>query len=56
MNTRLAATVTAVVFLAGCQSEAIREIGRAPAMSPIGSGLQYAQTPEMSLYPKQQPS
>jgi len=52
MNMRLPATVAAVVFLAGCQSQAIKEIGRAPAMSPIGSGLQYAQTPEMSLYPK----
>jgi flagellar L-ring protein precursor FlgH len=52
MNKRLSATVAAVVFLAGCQSQALREIGRAPAMSPIGSGLQYAQTPQMSLYPK----
>jgi flagellar L-ring protein precursor FlgH len=52
MNMRLTATMAAVVLLAGCQSQAIREIGRAPAMSPIGSGLQYAQTQEMSLYPK----
>jgi flagellar L-ring protein precursor FlgH len=40
-------------FLAGCQSQAVKEIGRAPAMSPIGSGLQYAQTPQMAQYPKQ---
>jgi flagellar L-ring protein precursor FlgH len=52
MNKRISATVAAVVFLAGCQSQALKEIGRAPAMSPIGSGLQYAQTPQMSLYPK----
>jgi flagellar L-ring protein precursor FlgH len=52
MNMRLSATITAVIFLAGCQSQALKEIGRAPAMSPIGSGLQYAQTPQMSLYPK----
>ncbi|PZM12003.1 flagellar basal body L-ring protein FlgH [Rhizobium tubonense] len=52
MNKRLSATVAAVVFLASCQSQALKEIGRAPAMSPIGSGLQYAQTPQMSLYPK----
>ena len=52
MNMRLSATIAAVVFLAGCQSQALREIGRAPAMSPIGSGLQYAQTPQMSQYPK----
>jgi flagellar L-ring protein precursor FlgH len=52
MNMRLSATIAAVVFLAGCQTQAMKEIGRAPAMSPIGSGLQYAQTPQMSLYPK----
>jgi flagellar L-ring protein precursor FlgH len=43
----------AVLFLAGCQSQAIKEVGRAPAMSPIGSGLAYGQTNEMGLYPKQ---
>ncbi|MDL2401444.1 flagellar basal body L-ring protein FlgH [Rhizobium mayense] len=52
MNMRLTATCAVVVFLAGCQSQALREIGRAPAMSPIGSGLQYAQTPQMLQYPK----
>ena len=52
MNMRLTAACTIVVFLAGCQSQALREIGRAPAMSPIGSGLQYAQTPQMLQYPK----
>ncbi len=45
--------IMAVLFLAGCQSQTIREIGNAPSMSPIGSGLQYAQTPQMSSYPKQ---
>lgn len=38
--------------LAGCGSQAVNEIGRAPAMSPIGSGLRYGQTQEMALYPK----
>ncbi|MGV1759407.1 flagellar basal body L-ring protein FlgH [Rhizobium sp. P44RR-XXIV] len=52
MNMRLTATCAIVVLLAGCQSQALKEIGRAPAMSPIGSGLQYAQTPQMSQYPK----
>ena len=52
MNMRFPAAVAAVALLAGCQSQGLKEIGRAPAMSPIGSGLQYAQTPEMSLYPK----
>jgi flagellar L-ring protein precursor FlgH len=52
MNKHFPAAIAAVVLLSGCQSQALKEIGRAPAMSPIGSGLQYAQTPQMSLYPK----
>jgi flagellar L-ring protein FlgH len=51
--TKRAPAIVAVLFLAGCQSQTIKEIGNAPAMSPIGSGLQYAQTPQMSSYPKQ---
>ncbi|MBW8301048.1 MAG: flagellar basal body L-ring protein FlgH [Hydrogenophaga sp.] len=45
--------VLAVLFLAGCQSQTLKEIGNAPSMSPIGSGLRYSQTPQMALYPKQ---
>lgn len=45
--------VLAVLFLAGCQSQTLKEIGNAPAMSQIGSGLRYSQTPQMALYPKQ---
>jgi flagellar L-ring protein FlgH len=41
-----------VLSLASCQNQAMKEIGRAPAMSPIGSGLRYGQTQEMALYPK----
>lgn len=52
MKKRFPAAIMAVVLLSGCQSAAIKEIGRAPAMSPIGSGLAYGQTPQMSLYPK----
>lgn len=52
MTKRLTA-ILAVAFLAGCQSQAVQELGKAPAMSPIGSGLQYAQTPQMGHYPKQ---
>ncbi len=44
----------AVLLLAGCQSQTIKEIGNAPSMSPIGSGLRYSQTPQMAMYPKQQ--
>ncbi len=36
-----------------CQNQTFNEIGRAPSMSPIGSGLQYAQTPQMAMYPKE---
>lgn len=46
-------TLLAVAVLAGCQSQTLKEIGNAPAMSPIGSGLRYSQTPQMALYPKQ---
>ena len=48
-----ASALVAVMFLAGCQNQTLKEIGNAPAMSPIGSGLQYAQAPQMSSYPKQ---
>jgi flagellar L-ring protein precursor FlgH len=44
----------AILLLAGCQSQTIKEIGNAPSMSPIGSGLRYSQTPQMAMYPKQQ--
>lgn len=43
----------AASLLSGCQNQTFNEIGRAPAMSPIGSGLQYAQTPQMAMYPKE---
>ncbi|GEO83439.1 MULTISPECIES: flagellar basal body L-ring protein FlgH [Alphaproteobacteria] len=43
----------AVLLLAGCESQTLKEIGNAPSMSPIGSGLRYSQTPQMALYPKQ---
>ena len=52
MNKRFPALLAAL-FLAGCQSQTIKEIGNAPSMSPIGSGLRYSQTPQMALYPKQ---
>lgn len=45
--------ILAALFLAGCQSQTLKEIGNAPSMSPIGSGLRYSQTPQMALYPKQ---
>lgn len=52
MKMRLTA-VLAAGLLAGCQNQAFNEIGRAPSMSPIGSGLQYTQTPQLAMYPKQ---
>lgn len=54
MKKSIAVLMTATL-LAGCQSQAAREIGRAPEMSPIGSGLQYGKTQEMALYPKEPP-
>ena len=42
----------AASLLTSCQ-QTVSEIGRAPSMSPIGSGLQYAQTPQMAMYPKE---
>ncbi|MCX8996107.1 flagellar basal body L-ring protein FlgH [Rhizobiaceae bacterium BDR2-2] len=47
----------ATAALTGCQSveknQTLREIGNAPSMSPIGSGLAFGQTPQMAQYPKQ---
>jgi flagellar L-ring protein FlgH len=46
--------IACLAALSGCANrETLQEIGRAPAMSPIGSGLAYGQTPEMAMYPKQ---
>jgi flagellar L-ring protein precursor FlgH len=47
------AALTAVSLLAGCSTQSVKEIGRAPSMSPVGTGLQYTKTNEMALYPKQ---
>src|SRR5690606_17494305 len=53
LMTKRIPALMAVLLLTGCQSQTIREIGNAPSMSPIGSGLQYAQAPQMASYPKQ---
>ena len=50
---KLALAMMATSLLSGCANQALKEIGQAPAMSPIGSGLQYSQTPQMAMYPKQ---
>ncbi|KSV92716.1 flagellar L-ring protein FlgH [Sinorhizobium fredii USDA 205] len=52
MRMQLTAALAASL-LAGCQNQAFKEIGQAPSMSPIGSGLQYTQTPQLAMYPKQ---
>jgi flagellar L-ring protein precursor FlgH len=52
MNIRFPALIAVAGLLTGCQ-QTVNEIGRAPSMSPIGSGLQYAQTPQMAMYPKE---
>ncbi|MDO1581014.1 flagellar basal body L-ring protein FlgH [Rhizobium oryzicola] len=51
--TRRAPALLALLLLTSCGSQTVKEIGNAPSMSPIGSGLQYAQAPQMSSYPKQ---
>lgn len=41
------------VLVSGCGSQTFKEIGSAPSMSPVGSGLSYGETPQMAMYPKQ---
>lgn len=54
---KIVSLVLVSLALAGCQrlekNQTLREIGNAPAMSPIGSGLAYGQTAQMGMYPKQ---
>lgn len=50
---KTASALAVALALSSCSSQALREIGKAPAMSPIGSGLNYAETPQMAMYPKQ---
>ncbi len=45
----------AAALLSGCASQTFKEIGKAPEMSPVGSGLAYGQTQQMALYPKTAP-
>jgi len=45
--------VTALALsLGACNSQTLKEVGRAPSMSPVGSGLAYGETPQMAAYPK----
>ncbi|AMC13305.1 flagellar L-ring protein FlgH [Liberibacter crescens] len=44
---------SSILFLVGCKSQSINEIGQLPSMSPVGSGLQYSHPPLIALYPKQ---
>lgn len=54
MNMRIPALLLPLALLASCQNnQTLREIGNAPSMSPIGSGLQFSQTPQLGQYPKQ---
>lgn len=50
---KTASALAVSLALSSCSSQALNEIGKAPAMSPIGSGLNYAETPQMAMYPKQ---
>jgi flagellar L-ring protein FlgH len=53
MTFKYAAPMAAVAFLAGCSGQAVKDLNRAPAMSPIGSGLNLTKTNQMALYPKE---
>lgn len=53
MTKRITVLFIAPLLLAGCQNQTLREIGNAPSMSPIGSGLQFTQAPQLGAYPKQ---
>lgn len=53
MTFKYAAPMVAVAFLAGCSGQAVKDLNRAPAMSPIGSGLNLTKTNELALYPKE---
>ncbi|AYC99656.1 flagellar basal body L-ring protein FlgH [Neorhizobium sp. NCHU2750] len=47
------AMLMSAALLSGCQTpQAIKEVGNVPSMSPIGSGLQFSQTPQLASYPK----
>ncbi|MCQ4634137.1 MULTISPECIES: flagellar basal body L-ring protein FlgH [Shinella] len=50
---KTASALAVALALSSCSSQALNEIGKAPAMSPIGSGLNYAETPQLAMYPKQ---
>ncbi|AKI02153.1 flagellar basal body L-ring protein [Hoeflea sp. IMCC20628] len=52
---RAIALTALALSLAGCGSQTFNEIGKAPEMSPVGSGLAYGETPQMAAYPKQPP-
>ena len=57
--TKLAPAILATVaLLSGCSQtpQTIREIGNVPSMSPIGSGLQFSQAPQLASYPKRPPN
>jgi flagellar L-ring protein precursor FlgH len=51
--TRTVAIAVLALSLGGCSAQTLKEIGRAPSMSPVGSGLAYGETPQMAAYPKQ---
>lgn len=51
--TKRSAVVFLAVVLSGCGNQTLKEIGNAPAMSPVGSGLRYSQAPQLASYPKQ---
>lgn len=50
---RAVAVICLLLSLGGCNSQTLKEVGKAPSMSPVGAGLAYGETPQMAAYPKQ---
>lgn len=50
------ALVAVSLLLAGCGgAQKYKELGRAPEMSPVGTGMRYSNTSQVLTYPKQAP-
>lgn len=41
------------VFLFGCAGQTIKELGKEPELTPVGSGMRYSDISQMQYYPKQ---
>ena len=51
---RIISIFSCCLALASC-SQSVREIGKEPELSPVGSGMRYTDTSNITVYPKQPP-